>query len=64
MDQFEAILKCDIIDLKQLRQLAFNGKTWGDIAGNSSLSHAGCPEENGIRSLTWKVPIGADRTEM
>ncbi|CAF4578379.1 unnamed protein product, partial [Rotaria sp. Silwood2] len=39
IEQFEAVLKCDMIDLKKLKILAFNG----------------CPAENGIRSLTWKI---------
>lgn len=59
MEQFEALLKCDIIDLKKLRNLAFNGKRQGNNADHSSFFHAGCPEENGIRSLTWKVPRSA-----
>ncbi|CAF0968501.1 unnamed protein product [Rotaria magnacalcarata] len=49
-DQFEAILKCDMIDIKKLKALAFNG----------------CPDENGIRSLTWKILLSylmLDRTK-
>ncbi|CAF1288165.1 unnamed protein product [Adineta steineri] len=50
VEQFETLLKCDIIDLKRLKILAFNG----------------CPAENGIRSLTWKVLLNylvLDRTK-
>ncbi|CAF1399472.1 unnamed protein product [Rotaria sordida] len=50
IEQFETILKCDMIDLKKLKALAFNG----------------CPAENGIRSLTWKILLNylvLDRTK-
>ncbi|CAF1470508.1 unnamed protein product, partial [Rotaria sordida] len=50
IEQFETILKCDMIDLKKLKTLAFNG----------------CPAENGIRSLTWKILLNylvLDRTK-
>ncbi|UJR09676.1 hypothetical protein I4U23_013910 [Adineta vaga] len=50
LEQFETLLKCDMIDIKQLKVLAFNG----------------CPAENGIRSLTWKVLLNylvLDRTK-
>ncbi|CAF3717983.1 unnamed protein product [Adineta steineri] len=39
IEQFETLFKCDIIDLKKLKTLAFSG----------------CPTDNGIRSLTWKI---------
>ncbi|CAF4119058.1 unnamed protein product, partial [Adineta steineri] len=39
IEQFETLFKCDIIDLKKLKILAFSG----------------CPTDNGIRSLTWKI---------
>ncbi|CAF3998362.1 unnamed protein product [Rotaria sordida] len=50
IEQFETILKCDMIDLKKLKTLAFNGY----------------PAENGIRSLTWKILLNylvLDRTK-
>ncbi|CAF0995814.1 unnamed protein product [Adineta ricciae] len=50
LEQFESLLKCDIIDMKKLKILAFNG----------------CPAENGIRSLTWKILLNylvLDRTK-
>jgi len=39
IENFENVLQADLIDIKKLRNLAFNG----------------CPSENGIRSLTWKI---------
>ncbi|CAF0901701.1 unnamed protein product [Adineta ricciae] len=50
LEQFESLLKCDMIDMKRLKILAFNG----------------CPAENGIRSLTWKILLNylvLDRTK-
>jgi len=50
VEQFEAILRCDMIDMKKLKLLSFNG----------------CPDENGIRSLTWKILLNylvLDRTK-
>lgn len=56
MEQFEAVLRCDIIDIKKLKLLAFNGKkTAASVLGAHIGGILGCPDENGIRSLTWKV---------
>ncbi|CAF2772691.1 unnamed protein product [Rotaria sp. Silwood2] len=50
IENFETLLKCDIIDLQKLKTLAFNG----------------CPTDNGMRSLTWKILLNyllLDRTK-
>ncbi|UJR36426.1 hypothetical protein I4U23_029149 [Adineta vaga] len=50
IEQFETLFKSDNIDLKKLKTLAFNG----------------CPADNGIRSLTWKILLNylvLDRTK-
>jgi hypothetical protein len=58
IEQFETLFKSDLIDLKKLKILAFNGmfktKRKNFVVNRFSFS-LGCPAENGIRSLTWKV---------
>ena len=54
IEQFAALLQSDTVDIKQLRILAFNGKTT-DCHSWRVHFWVGCPTNNGIRSLTWKV---------
>jgi hypothetical protein len=57
IEQFETLFKSDLIDLKKLKILAFNGKSKKRMNHFKNLFcfSLGCPAENGIRSLTWKV---------